>query len=314
MNRRQFLKHGGLTLAGSALFVAMPRARAASGEMQTKMKRIGCTTVCFRMRFPSTQPKNYSPQEPELKLLDVPAFFAEKLGVHNVELWSRHFSQTSLKYCRRIRAAAAKAGSRIINIQLDEPGYNLSSADRAQRKKSIELVKRWMERAAACGATSLRANTGGSRKEKFNVAITGDSFRQLAEFGEKIRVKILIENHGGHSSNPDHIVAIIKAVNTPWCRSLPDFGNMPTDFTQQQRDEFLKKLYPYAHLISAKGMYFDAQARHLTYDIGTCVRTAEVSGFKGIYSAEQWSPKPIAVDALTATKTIIRQIVQNLGS
>jgi len=312
MNRRQFLKRGGLVLAGSTLLFATRQSNAASRSKKEKMRRIGCTTVCFRMRFPSTRPKDYSAREPDLTLLEVPAFFADKLGVHNVELWSRHFEQTSLEYCRKISSAAEKAASKIINIQLDDPGYNLSHADPAQRRKGIEFVKQWMDWAAACGATSLRANTGGSPKEKFDLAVTSDSYRQLAEYGEKIGVKILIENHGGHSSNPDNIVSIIKTVDSPWCRALPDFGNVPADLTQQQRDEFLKKLYPHAHLISAKGMYFDEQAKHLTYDIGACVRTAEASGFKGIYSAEQWSPKPIAVDALTATRTIIREIIENV--
>jgi hypothetical protein len=98
----------------------------------------------------------------------------------------------------------------------------------------------------------------------------------------------------------------------PWCRALPDFGNMPTNFTQKQRDEYLKKLYSYAHLISAKGMYFNKQGDHLTYDIGACVRTAEASGFKGIYSAEQWSPKPNPIDAVAAARAIIRQIADNI--
>ena len=318
MNRREFLRRGGLALAGSTALLATPARSARGGlaERSSKMKRIGCTTVCFRMRFPQTQPKDYSPTEPDLTLIEVPAFFADKLGVHNVELWSRHFQDTSLQYCGKIKAEAEKVGSRIINVQLDEPGYNLSHRDPSERKEGIELVKQWMDRAAACGATSLRANTGGSAKEKFDVAITGDSYRQLAEYGKRINVKILIENHGGHSSDPNNVVAIIKAVNPEalrqWCRTLPDFGNMPADFTLQQRNEYLEKLYPYAYLISAKGMYFDEQGKHLTYDIGACVRAAEASGFKGIYSAEQWSPKPIAIDALTATRSIIQEIVQNL--
>ncbi|MCK4294671.1 MAG: sugar phosphate isomerase/epimerase [Planctomycetes bacterium] len=312
MHRREFLKRAGVVLASSTVLSAKMRPVAAAPDKKSKVKRIGCTTVCFRARFPKTRPKDYSGSEPYLNLLDVPDLFAEKLGVHNVELWSRHFEDTSLKYCRKVKAAAKKAGSRIINIQMDEPGYQLSSKDAAQRKSSIEVVKQWMDRAAACGATSLRANTGGSAKETLDVSITGDSFRQLAEHGEKIGVKILIENHGGLSSRPENIVAVIEAVDSPWCRALPDFGNMPTNFTQQQRDGFLKKLLPHAHLISAKGMYFNKQGKHLTYDIGACVRTAEASGFKGIYSAEQWSPKPNPIDAVAAARAIIRQIADNI--
>jgi len=304
-----------MVLASPALLATLrqtnrAKAAASSSGAVGKMKRVGCTTVCFRARFPSTRPKNYPGTKPDLGLLDVPDFFAEKLGVHNVELWSKHFDERSLKYCQKIKKAGQRAGSVIVNIQLDEPGYNLSHRDAAERKNSVEFVKRWMDRAAACGATSLRANTGGG--PKFDVDITADSYRQLAECGQKINVKILIENHGGHSGNPDNIVAIIKAVDSPWCRSLPDFGNVPTNSTQQQRDEFLKKLYPYAHLVSAKGMYFDEEGNHLTYDIGGCVRFAEANGFKGIYSAEQWSPKPIRVDDLTASRRIIQEIVRNL--
>ena len=312
MNRREFIRRGAWAAACSGALSAGTLSKTVTSDSKAKIKRLGCTTVCFRMRFPQTQPKNYSASEPDLKLPEAPAFFAEKLGVQNIELGSRHFEDSSLKYCRKLRAAAKKAGSKVINIQLDEPGYNLSSNDPAQRSKSVEFVKRWMDRAGACGATSLRANTGGSAKEKLDVSVTGDSFRQLAEYGEETGVKILIENHGGFSSNPDNIVVIIKAVNSTFCRTLPDFGNMPANFKQQQRDEFLKKLYPYAHLISAKGMYFDEQAKHLAYDIGACVRTAEASGFKGIYSAEQWSQKPIPIDAVTATRAIIQQIMQNL--
>jgi len=312
MKRREFLKCGGAVLAGAGMASVGPASYAAAAEKKPKTKRVGCTTVCFRSRFGQTRAKGVPVTGPDLTLPEIPAYFAEKLGVHNVELWSRHFSDTSLKHCRKIKAAAKKAGSKIINIQMDEPGYQLSSTDAALRKRSIELIKQWMSRAAACGATSLRANTGGSAKEKFDISITGDSFRQLADHGQKVSVKILIENHGGSSSNPDNIVAIVKAVDSPWCRTLPDFGNIPGNVTQQQRDDYLKKLYPYAHLISAKGMNFDDQGKHLSYDIGACVRTAEANGFKGIYSAEQWSSKPNPIDAVAAVRAIIREIVANL--
>lgn len=321
MNRRQFLKRSAAALAGARVLGAVgagagvsPPAGAARkpASKADKMKRVGCTTVCFRARFPQTRPRNAPKHEGELDLLRVPAFFAETLGVHNVELWSLHFAATTPAYCRKLRQAAEKAGSRIINVQLDTGGYNLSHAQAAARKKSVQFVKDWMDRAAACGATSLRANTGGGRGAKFDVKVTGDAFAQLAEHGRKINVRILLENHGGHSSDPDNVVAIVRHVDSPWCRTLPDFGNMPARFTQAQRNAFLGKLLPYAHLISAKGMYFDKHLRHKPYDLGACVRFAESRGFKGVYSAEQWAPKPLPVDDVRATKRIFELILANL--
>jgi hypothetical protein len=56
-------------------------------------------------------------------------------------------------------------------------------------------------------------------------------------------------------------------------------------------------------------MDFDADGRHTSFDIGACVRVGEACGFKGIYSAEAWSPRPIAVSDLAATRRIIADIV-----
>lgn len=312
MKRRTFLRGvGGAIALPMIAGPGKPDAGEKPAHPREKMKRVGATTVCFRSRFPQTRGSNADYSGPDMKLEEVPAFFAEKLGVHNVELWSRHFSDDSLKFCRKLKKLAAKEeDSRIINIQLDADD-NLSARDRARRRESVDFVKKWMDRAAACGAGSLRANTGGGR-QPFDLSITADSFRQLAEHGKEIGVKILVENHTGYARDPENVVAIVEAVDSPWCRTLPDFGNMPQDLSREKRHAFLKKLMPHAHLISAKGMHFDEEGNHTTYGLGACVRLAESCGFEGIYSAEQWSREPIAVSDLRAARRIIEIIVKNM--
>ncbi|MCX7887476.1 MAG: hypothetical protein N3B01_09530, partial [Verrucomicrobiae bacterium] len=104
----------------------------------------------------------------------------------------------------------------------------------------------------------------------------------------------------------------VKAVNSPWCRSLPDFGNMPAGFTTEQRVAFLNQILPYAFLISAKGMEFDADYRHTSYDVAACVRAAEQAGYKGIYSIELWSPKYIPPDPVRAVRALADIITRNI--
>lgn len=301
MNRRLFLQT-------AVLPASLPGFVLGRGTGQGR--RIGCTTVSFRTRFPATRPKGFASSEPDLDLLDVPALFLEKLGIGNVEVWSKHFPEPSEAYGLKLRAAAAKTGARIINVQLDEPPFDLSSPDLSKRRTCLEATRKWMDLAAACGAPSLRANTGGRPDETFDLQTTADSFRQLAEHGEKIGVKILVENHGGHSMKAGSVAAIVKTVNSPWCRSLPDFGNMPGEVTTEQRISFLTPMFPVADLISAKGMEFDENYRHTSYDIGTCVRAAEAAGFKGIYSVELWSPKYLAPDPVRAIQAMI-QIIES---
>ncbi|MFV1981248.1 MAG: sugar phosphate isomerase/epimerase family protein [Rhodothermia bacterium] len=307
MKRRKFIQHAPAALA---LPVWATQAIAAADG---KLDRIACTTVSFRHRFPATQPKGgVTPAEPNLELLDVPAFFAEHLGFHNVEVWSKHFTEQTPAYAQKLRAAAQKVGSRIINVQVDEPPFDLSSSNAAERAACIKEAKRWMDLAAACGAPSMRANTGGRRNEPFDLGTTADSFRQLAEYGESLGVRVLVENHGGHSARAENVAAIVKAVASPWCRSLPDFGNTPQDFTIEQRVAFLEQILPDAHLISAKGMEFDGNYKHTTYDIAPCVRAARKAGFAGIYSIELWAPKYVPPDPLKAVQALVRTIQKNM--
>jgi sugar phosphate isomerase/epimerase len=305
MNRREFLKYTTATLAAAPWI-------AAKASTDAKMSRIGCTTVSFRNRFAATRPKNTTPSGPDFDLLDMPAMFVEKLGIRNVELWSKHFAEPTVAYGEKLRAAAIKAGARIINIQQDEPPFDLSSPDAEKRRANIAVIKQWMDIAAACGAPSLRANVGGRPEETFDLQTTTDSFRQLAEHGEKTGIKILVENHGGHSLKAENVAVIVKAVNSPWCRSLVDFGNVPTGVTTEQRVAFLNEILPFAYLISAKGMEFDAEYRHTSFDLPACVRAAEQAGFKGIYSIELWSPKYYPPDPVQAVRAFTELITANL--
>src|SRR5215831_11844378 len=189
MKRREFLQ-----------FAAAGLATAADSSIPSDvLARIGITTVCFRERF--------TPGGKKTNLLEAPKFIADNLGIHNVEVWNEQFTETTDSYCRRLKGAATEVGSRLINIQLDGP-YNLAEADNGKRAQSVTFVKEWMDRAATIGAPTLRANPGDG--PSFDLNRIADSYRQLAEHGKKIRVKILVENHIGFSKDIDKVVAIVK--------------------------------------------------------------------------------------------------------
>jgi sugar phosphate isomerase/epimerase len=317
MNRRSFLGMGGRAIVSMPIFSAMPVLgrvaipdSAAQSVPASVLRRIGITTVCFRDRFASTRGKNAGPipAGQELTLLTAPKFFADTLGLHNVEIWSAQFEDTSIAYCQKIKAAAEAAGSRIINIQVDGR-ENLSDPDSAKRAESIATIKQWMDRSAAVGAPTLRANTGGGPPEAWDVSRTADSFRQLAQYGKKIGVKILIENHIGYSADIDKVVAIAKAVNDPYCRVISDWGNTPSS-SPEARVAGLSKLFPYLELVSAKQLDFDEQDRHINYDVVPLIKATEASGYKGIYSIEFYGKPP--KDTVAAAKNMIGILAANI--
>jgi sugar phosphate isomerase/epimerase len=310
MNRRSFIRLGGRAAAVVPFWAAAPafsglsRAHAAQPASPAVMRRIGITTVCFRDRFTSTRDKPLGPLPAgqELTLLTAPKFIADTLGLHNVEIWSAQFADQSLDYCKQIRAAADAVKSRIINIQVDG-SENLSDPDAAKRAASIDTIKRWMDRAAA----GRCANTGGGPPAGWDVTRTADSFKQLAEYGRKINVKILVENHIGYSADIDKVVAVIKTVNDPYCRAICDWGNSPKD---EGRVTALSKLFPLMELVSAKELDFDENNKHVNYDVVPIIKASEASGYKGIYSIEFYGKPP--KDTVAAAKDMIAALTANI--
>jgi len=314
MNRREFLQQSGCALAAAPFYSVasrlgpLPHVDATVQAIPPAiLSRIGITTVCFRERFPATRSRGAAaPAGGDLTLLTAPKFIADQLGLHNVEIWNAQFAETSLDYCKQVKAAAAAAGSKIINIQVDGPD-NLSDPDAAKRAASLANIKLWMDRAAAVGAPSMRANTGNTSGPGWDVNQTADSFRQLAEYGKTIGVKILIENHDG-SSDPDRVVQVVKAVNHPNCRVICDWGNSPAT----DRLGGLSKLFPNLELVSAKELDFDDQNHHVSYDIVPIIKATETSGFRGIYSIEFYSNRPPR-DVVAAAKDMTQTIAANIA-
>ncbi|PAC25921.1 hypothetical protein BWI92_26475 [Flectobacillus sp. BAB-3569] len=48
---------------------------------------------------------------------------------------------------------------------------------------------------------------------------------KLSEFAATMKINVIVENHGGYSSNGEWLTGVMKAVNMKNCGTLPDFGN-----------------------------------------------------------------------------------------
>jgi len=328
IQRRTFLA----TTAATGVLDLHSFCDAADDEKLTltpaQQQRLACTTVCFRNWFPATRAAGISDDAQTISIHDVPDFFVRELGVHQVELWSKHVPSTDEEAFRGLARSASLAGARILNIQLDERDYsvkgesgaevqglfNLSDASQLQRSRSVTFAKRWMDLAIQCGASSLRANTGKTAGRPFEMGPTADSFRQLAEYGQQIGIKILVENHGPNVAEPQRLAELVRRVDHPDCRTLPDFGNVPKQAAESFRQKMLHALVPTAHLVSAKTQAFDVNGMHTAYDFETCVKLCEQLGYRGVYSAEYWNPTQEPFDSLAIARRTLRMIAKHLRS
>ncbi len=314
ITRRSFVAGAG-ALAGSAV----PCCAASAAALQPALEltagqaaRLAMTTACFRHNFipPTGEP---AASGPKLDMLTTPKFLKDTFGITNMEVWSPMVPDRSLDYARTMRAAAEAVGGRIINVQIDG-SYDLSAADAKRRADSVQFVKDWMDRARAANSPSVRINIGGGpRGTPLALEPALESFHTLIDYGRSIDVMVLTENHGGVGGNIDNCVAFLKALNDRTPRAIIDWGSSSAT-TPEARLADLSKMFPYLAMVSAKGMHFDSDYRHIDYPIGPLVRATEATGFRGIYSIELYAEPDHPQDPVAAARTMIAGIVPELRS
>jgi sugar phosphate isomerase/epimerase len=117
---------------------------------------------------------------------------------------------------------------------------NFTTADTAERRKSVDHIKEWVEVAAKLGApvirvfadTQMRAQTWetiskGATRAQVQEWIASD-LRECAEQGKKFGVYIGVQNHGDFLQTGQQQLDLIKAVGSPWCRPIVDTGYYKT--------------------------------------------------------------------------------------
>ena len=298
MDRRYFIKTTTITGTGIAAFPTV----IMKPVVTKKMVRIGLTTVVFRDRFKATLPKNTTLRN-ELKLTDIPGFFADRFGIHNVELWSQHFESQSPIYLSDIRKNLKKYKSSLIDIQVDTKN-DLSNPDEEIRRKGILEMKDWVDVGKALDTKFIRISPMKKSYEK-----SVESIKEINEYAKGKGIIALVENHNDMYSKVENHLKMRKEISDRNLGLLADFGNYPDDIDQY---DALKQIAPYTKLISAKTKDFNETMEHISYDFGKCVDLFEKANYKGIYSLEQWGKPDPAYDYEKITDWMIEQVKMHI--
>ncbi|HLO60648.1 MAG TPA: sugar phosphate isomerase/epimerase family protein [Bacteroidales bacterium] len=245
----------------------------------------------------------------EMTNLDFPVKAVKDYGIYGVEYVSTFFKDLSKDYLNELLKISKDNGVTNVLIMIDAQG-NLGDADDAARTKAIENHKPWIEAAKFLGCTSIRVNAAGKGTDDEVANRVVDSMTKLCTFAAPMKMNVVIENHGGISSNGKWLSGIMKRVNLPNCGTLPDFGNFRVSATENY-DRYLgmTELMQFAKGASGKSYEFDAQGNEVNIDFFKILQIIKDSGYKGWIDVEYEGTKLSEPEGIKATKALLERAI-----
>ena len=198
-------------------------------------------------------------------------------------------------------------------IMCDHEG-DLGDASSAKRTEAVENHYKWVEAAKFLGCHSIRVNarSTGEPKEQHERAV--DGLRRLSEFGAKHDMNVIVENHGGLSSNGEWLVGVIKDVGLKNCGTLPDFGNFKINKSQNyDRYKGVAELMPFAKGVSAKSHVFDAEGNETETDYLKMMKIVLDAGYHGYVGIEWEGETPDEAQGVKLTKQLLERVRDKLA-
>lgn len=256
----------------------------------------------------------------KLKAKDFAGIAKTDFGIDAVEYVNGFYKEygQDTRFWKDMRRSADAAGVKSLLIMVDGEG-DLGSPHEADRIKAVENHYKWIDAAQILGCHSVRVNAfGHGSREQLRGALV-DGLGQLADYGSRSGINVLVENHGLHTSDAAFIMGIIRSVGNPSLGTLPDFGNwcLGTEWGSTQGDKCvtaydgnagLAEMLPLAKGVSAKSYGFDNRGMETSIDYPTLLKMVYDSGFEGYIGIEFEGDGLSEAEGIKATKALIQKV------
>ncbi|WP_126247147.1 sugar phosphate isomerase/epimerase family protein [Chitinophaga rhizosphaerae] len=337
-NRRHFLRQIGMFTAGVTLgpaFLTACNSGGTSGNADSaKADSTGATGTAKDLFFKISLAEwsfHNALFSGKMSNLD----FAEKAkkdyGITGVEYVNQFFKDKAKdkNYLADLKKRADDNGVTSVLIMCDGEG-ELGDLDPKKRTQAVENHYKWVEAAQFLGCHSIRVNAAGhgTAEEVKKAAI--DGLDRLTDFAKDFNIGVIVENHGGFSSNGSWLSDVMKGVNKPGCGTLPDFGNFciersqPKDNTPEawhatkcieEYDRYMgvTELMPFAKGVSAKSHDFDANGNETETDYRKMLQIVKAAGYTGYIGIEYEGMKDAEDAGVRKTLELLKRVGMELS-
>lgn len=303
LDRRQFF----VRAAGLGAVAALPSLTRAADPASDKLFSISLAQWSLNKNFfgrPGAEKKD------PLKFAEIAH---QELGIDAIEYVNQFYmdKKNDDSYLKELKKVADDNGVTSVLIMCDREG-NLGDPSEEKRAKAVENHKRWAEWAKFLGCKSIRVNAASDWSKGYEETqkLAADGLSRLTDLCDPFGIAVIVENHGGLSSNGEWLAGVMKQVGKKQCGTLPDFGNFNIG-NGKSYDKYkgVDELMPFAKGVSAKSYAFDDQGNETTIDyrkmLDIVVKKHGYHGFIGIeYEGSKHSP----AEGIKLTKQLLETV------
>jgi sugar phosphate isomerase/epimerase len=239
--------------------------------------------------------------------LDFPKVAREKYGIDAIEFVNQFFKDKAkdAKYLAELKQICKDQGVKSVLIMCDGEGAT-GDPDAAKRTQAVENHYKWVDAAKYLGCHSIRVNaqSRGAREEQ--AKLCADGLARLGEYGAKVGINVIVENHGGISSHGDWLADVMRRVNMKNVGTLPDFGN----FYEYDRYQGVEDLMPFAKGVSAKSNDFGPDGNELNMDYYRLLGIVKQAGYRGRIGIEYEGNRLSEHHGILKTKAILEEVLR----
>ena len=319
VKRRTFIKKSSLFALASGLTVPMfSKDLLSQHPMKNELVKGDLPAMFFQISLAQWS-FNKALFGGKLKHLDFVSK-TKSLGINGVEYVNQFFKDKAedTKFLNEMNDRANSEDVTQVLIMIDGEG-GLAELDDKERMKAIENHFKWVHAAKHLGCHSIRVNAfgRGSAQDVGKAAV--DGLGSLSEYAAKENINVIVENHGGFSSDGKWLSGVMKKIDMKNCGTLPDFGNFcvkRSDGSEwggecvEEYDRYVgvDELMPYAKAVSAKANYFDTNGNETKTDFLKMMKIVRKHGYSGFVGIEFEGSDISEEEGIVATKLLLEKV------
>lgn len=311
IDRRNFVAGVGAAIAGSAALPAMGMLASPASASHP----VSGSELPFKISVAEWSFHREIYNKKSMTNMDFPRIAREEFEIEAIEYVNQFFKDKAndLRYLTDLKMQCDDHGVQSLLIMVDGEGH-LGDPNEAKRKQAVENHHKWVIAAKFLGCHSIRVNaaSGGSYDEQ--VKLAADGLRSLSEFAAQHGLNVIVENHGGLSSNGAWLAKVIQKVDLDNCGTLPDFGNFNLGGGKTyDRYQGVTELMPFAKAVSAKSHKFDDEGNETGTDYLKMMKIVLDAGYNG-YVGIEWEGGGISeFEGVRKTKALLERCQKELA-